>query len=208
MSVYWKVIGVVVVGVGCFLAGGSCPSEKGMLVAEPTKGMLVAEPALTTVPFENILFNLTGFRECNVLVLELPDALKDSLTREDIEKWTANRLMNMGIRVVSGEDQEKTYLSADKSTDEKMPAAQDRRRSTVSVRVHVLRTPTGVICANVVLLCWRGVFIHPGYFGTAIVWGREMLLYFGALHDSKEKIKEALNELLDLLEQSWKLCNP
>jgi hypothetical protein len=140
-------------------------------------------------------------------VEDLPDALKDSLTREDMEKWAANRLKNMGIRVVSEEDQWKTFLLADKSTDEKMLAAADRFGSVVYIKVNAVRIPTGGICANVTLKVHRGVFIHPGYFTSATIWGWQVLRYFGSLHDPKEQIRDALNKLLDRLEKDWKQCN-
>jgi hypothetical protein len=199
MSVYRKAIGVAALGAACILVGASYQSWK---------GMLVAQPALTTVPLQNHILNLTDFRECVVLVEGLPDALKDSLTREDIEKWTANRLKNMGIRVVSEEDRVKTFRLADKSTDEKMLAAADRFGSVVYINVSAVRIPTGVICAHVTLEVHRRVFIHPGYFTAATVWDRRVLMYFGSLYDPKERIRDALNKLLDLLEKDWKQCNP
>ncbi len=198
MSVYRKAIGVAALGVACILVGASYQSWK---------GMLVAQPARTTVPPSNQALNLTDFRECTVLVEDLPDALKDSLTREDMEKWTANRLKNMGIHVVSPEDKVKTFLLADTSTDEKMLAAADRFRSTVYINVNAGRISTGVICASVTLKVVRGVFIHPGYFTHATVWDERMLMSFGSLYDPKEKIREKLNKLLDLLEKDWKQCN-
>jgi hypothetical protein len=198
MSVNRKAIGVAALGVACILVGASYQSWK---------GMLVAQPARTTVPSPNKILNLTDFRECDVLLEGLPDALKDSLTREDIEKWTANRLKNMGIRVVSEEDQGKTFLLADRSTDEKMLAAQDRFWSRVYINVNADRIPTGGICANVTLEVRRGVFIHPGYFIPATVWDRQVLVSFGSLYDPKEVIRKNLNKLLDLLEKDWKQCN-
>lgn len=167
------------------------------------KGMLEAQPAQLTAH----LADLTDFRDVSILVEGLPDALKDSLTKEDIEGWTANRLKNMGLRVVSHEVQTVAFLAADDSTDEKALAVNDRHRSQVYVNVNADRLATGAIYASVTLRCDRGVFVHPGYFGTAAVWDRGALIYFTSGYDAKTEIRDNLNELLDLLEKDWKTCN-
>ncbi|KKM21533.1 hypothetical protein LCGC14_1634510 [marine sediment metagenome] len=170
--------------------------------------MLVAQPAQLTLSDDARLLKLTGFREVMVLVEDLRDALKDSLTREDIEGWTANRLKNMGVQVVSREDQRKAYVAAEKSTDEKTLAAADRFASRVYVNVNAGRSPSGVIYANVTLECHRGVFVHPGYLTSAIVWNQRILINFSSDYDAKDQIRDTLNELLDDLEKDWKKCNP
>lgn len=172
------------------------------------KGMLLAKPALFTLSTDALRSGLTGFREVMVVVENLPDALRDSLTKEDIEGWTANRLKNMGVRVVSNEDQTKAYDTADHSTDEKALAANDRFRSHVYVNVNADRLPSGAIYANISLECKRGVFVHPGYFGVATVWDSRNLIYFGSGYDAREKLRDSLNILLDILETDWKKCNP
>lgn len=172
------------------------------------KGMLQAEPAFRTLSRDAYVVGLTGFRECIVLVEDLPDDLKDSLTSEDIEGWTANRLKNMGVRVVSMEDRKKAFSAADKSTDEKALAAHDRYNSMVYVNVNAIRSSTGSISAGVSLECDRGVFVHPGYFRKATLWDRGTIFYFGSSYDAKDRVRDALNRLLDQLETDWKKCNP
>jgi hypothetical protein len=170
------------------------------------KGMLVAQPARTTVPDEYKSLGLTGFRECRVLVEWWPDSLKDGLTHEDIENFIADKLEKIGIRVVSYDDQRKTYQSADKSTDERILAAQDRLHSTVCARVDAFSMPLETICGYVELECRRGAFIHPGYFSTVTVWKRVR-----PSHPADKVLKGwsigALDILLVELEKDWKQCN-
>ena len=68
------------------------------------KGMLQAQPAQRTLSTTTQRIGLTGFRECAILVGIMPEALKDSVTAEDIEGWAANRLQEIGLSVVSKED--------------------------------------------------------------------------------------------------------
>lgn len=188
----------------------ACSVACGMVTVQQRswKGMLGAEPAMSTLSMDALVLGLTGFRECHVLVEGLPDALKDSLTKQDIEGWTANRLENMGVRVISNEDRRKAFFASDQSTDEKALAAQDRFRSSVYVNVSADRLPTGAIYAHLSLACRRGMFAHPGYFRGATVWDTGHLIYFTSGYDAKEQIRDKLNKLLDILEKDWKKCNP
>ncbi len=170
--------------------------------------MLQAQPAQFTLSDDAYRTNLTDFPEVSILVEGLPDALKDSLTKEDIEGWTANRLKNMGVRVVSADDRRKAFFAADKITDEKTLAANDRLYSQVYVNVNADRLRSGAIYAHISLECSRGVFVHPGYFVDATVWDRSAIIYFTSGFDAKDWIRDTLNELLDFLEKDWQTCNP
>jgi hypothetical protein len=136
------------------------------------------------------------------------DELKDLLAKQDIVEWTANRLKNMGVKVVTVEEQRKTFLGTGKDTDEQALTARDKYWSSIYVNVHCIRVPTGEICANITLQCWRGVFVHPGYFMNATVWDRDLILYLPSDSGGKDKIRQAISELFNDLENDWKKCNP
>ena len=172
------------------------------------KGMLVAEPAFLKHTDEVEVLGLIGFREVNVLVEGLPSDLKDSITRDDIERWVSHRIKNMGIRVVTREEKIRAFLGADKSTDERMLVASDRVHSMVYVNVNTRRVTAGAIFANVSVECHRGVFVHPGYFMSAVVWETSGLIDYETAYNSKDITRKAVNNLLDDLEADWKKCNP
>jgi len=199
MRVKRIVLGGAALVAACAITGDSYQSWKGMLVARPAMG---------TVSLEHQLIGLTDYREVWVYVQGVPDALKDKITKQDIGGWTANRLKNIGLHVVTLEQAGKTLLAAPKDTDEKALVANDRFGSDVIVSVSADRLPTGAIYANVSLQCKRGVFVHPGYYRNATAWDENTLVYFGAANDPKEQIREHLNRLLDKLESDWKKCNP
>lgn len=169
--------------------------------------MLQAQPAQRTLSTTTQRIGLTGFRECAILVGIMPEALKDSVTAEDIEGWAANRLQEIGLSVVSKEDQSKSFCASARDTDDKALAANDRFRSRFGVRVDAVRSSTGDIWAYVTVGCSRGVFVHPGYFTSATVWYQAGLCRFGPGYE-KAGIKNFLNKLLDELERDWKKCNP
>jgi hypothetical protein len=199
MRVYRKVMGVVVIVVACVLVGAAYQLWKGTRLAKPAQTTF---PIQDELPIPEELLNLRDLRVCDVLVEPLPDALKGSLTREDIEKWTANRLKNMGIRVVSLEEQ--INALGDPLADEEMPPVIDTDGVHVSVDVAAPCMARGVICVNVGLSVG---LTYPDCFIIASVWNKEMHAHIGAGDDPKQVIREKLNKLLDLLEKDWKQCN-
>lgn len=196
----WVLMGLALVAAG---------AAYGAIAVQSWKGMIVAQPGRERVPVGATIFNLAGYSECDVLIEDLPEDLKDALTSEDIEGWVTNRLKNMGIRVVTEEERYDAYIRADKSTDERKLTANDRWESLVYVNLNALREKkTGVTSYSLRVECDRGVFVQPGYFTRATVWDIGSIGYFSSQYDAKERIREQLNELLDELERVWKICNP
>jgi hypothetical protein len=172
------------------------------------KGMIVARPAVSSLSVEAQMLGLASFCEARILVEEMPSALQESLSRAEVEGWVAAKLKGAGIRVLTKEDVTNGFLAADKSTDERALAAQDRLGATVHVFVTGGRTAANAIFVNVRLSCKRSVFVHPGYFAPATVWDISHTRYFTSSADDKSKLKSTLDALLAELQTDWKKCNP
>ena len=171
------------------------------------KGMLAAQPAYAKLSSEAQSIGLTEFDSCYVLIEEMPDELKDSLTGDDVETWTLNRLKNTGIKAVRHSEVRRDFDYLRSPTDESMLRGEDRGRSSVYVNVGAVRTSSGTLFYTIEVEVRRAGFIHPGHFMFVTVWDRGSYGYFGSAHEAKVKLRESLNGLLDDLETDWKACN-
>jgi hypothetical protein len=172
------------------------------------KGMILAQPARSRLTFEQRELGLRDYDTVSILIENLPDAIKGSVTRDDLDAWTRNRLKYAGLSVVSSDDRHRSMASRFPTTDEDELRRADLYMSYIYVNVNALRSAAGLTVCNVLIECNRGVFVHPGHFKPATVWRRSTLLLFGSALDAKAQIRKALNQLLDEFERDWKKCNP
>ena len=176
------------------------------------KGMVYTQPGRRTLSVEQQVLGLNDFSTVSVVVEELPEAFKDSMTDRDLQTWTENRLQNMGLEVISNEKQGTVFINKSKQRD-KLSEAQllrigDEFRSGVYVNLAGLRDSSGTTHFSLTLRCKRGVLIHPGHFSTASIWDKGVIGYYGSAIDGKANVRQGLNRLLDRLETDWKTCNP
>lgn len=171
------------------------------------KGMLLAEPGLTALTPDKAVKGLTGFKVTSIIVEEIPEPLRDSLSVTDVEHWTTNRLQNAGIRVVTTAQQKASLLSAPRNNDEQALARSDRFYSSVSVVLN-FRESGDRIYGMLMVICNRGAFVVPGAFAACAVWHGESVVSAPKSLDWKAGIREGLNQILDDLEKDWKSCNP
>lgn len=209
---------VSVVAVG----DGAAVQQKPMLLEQPGHGLLestfLKDPKDYTeagiedrTRFRELATELYGFDRVHVLAEDLSGVLKDELTRRDVEEWARNRLENMGVHVVTLDEQRQEFFrdaGNQEMTEAEALRIYDRQKSYVYVNINALRSElTGVTTIDVSVDARRGVFMYPGLFTAATVWHDAEIKYFGTNYEAKEQIRKTLNGVFDRFEKDWKGVN-
>lgn len=146
---------------------------------------------------------ISHFRTCHVLVEDLPNELKDVVSRTSIEGWVRNRLENVGISVSSNELRDEKLaesLTAKRDGDEvTYLKAYDESRSMMYVRISGFSTS----CYASIEI-YRPGLVYPGRMvnGSVKEYGTSME---GKI--SSERIRSSLNSMLDKFEIEWSKLN-
>lgn len=184
------------------------------VVAEPKPGLPGPEvaarslimnskptPKVELAPFE-------GISSVYILVEDLSDALKDSISRTDIEAWATAVIAPTRLKVVSVQEQTTELLKADVSTEEQTLRAQDTFRTTLYIRISGMKDVSRTTSYHIDVELTRGVFVYPGRFMEGTVWSKGYNGLFGSAYGAYATIRTPIQELVQRFVDLWSLANP